>query len=73
MRELSPLNLVDSGICVPMPHPSLNGASYNITFIDDATQKMWAYQIQPKDHVFTIFTEWLAMSENQTSEKLKSL
>jgi 5'-3' exoribonuclease 2 len=70
-RESSPLVLVHLDICGPMPHQSLGGASYFVTFIDDATRKVWAYLIRTKDRVFTIFKEWLAMVENQTDRKLK--
>jgi hypothetical protein len=42
-RESSPLDLVHSDICGPMPHQSLGGASYFVTFIDDATRKVWAF------------------------------
>jgi hypothetical protein len=70
-RESSPLDLVHSDICGPMPHQSLGGASYFVTFIDDATRKVWAYPTRTKDHVFTIFKDWLAMVENQTDWKLK--
>jgi hypothetical protein len=72
-RELSPLDLVHSDVCGPMPHQSLGGSSYLVTFIDDATRKVWAYPTRTKDHVFTIFKEWLAMFENQTDRKLKSI
>ena len=56
-----------------MPHLSLRGASYFVSFIDDSTQKVWAYPIRTKDRVFAIFSEWLAMVENQTGRKLKCL
>jgi transposase InsO family protein len=56
-----------------MPHQSLGGASYFVTFIDDATRKVWAYPTRTKDRVFTIFKDWLAMVENQTDRKLKCL
>jgi 5'-3' exoribonuclease 2 len=72
-RESSPLDLVHSNVCGPMPHQSPSGASYFVTFIDDATRKVWAYLTRTKDRVFTIFKEWLAMVENQTDRKLKSL
>jgi transposase InsO family protein len=72
-RESSPLDLVHSDICGPMAHQFLGGASYFVTFIDDATRKVWAYLTRMKDCVFTIFKEWLAMLENQTDRKLKSL
>jgi transposase InsO family protein len=72
-RESSALDLVDSNICGPMPHSSLDGASYFGTFIDDATRKVWAYPSRTKDRVFTILKDWLAMVENQTDRKLKCL
>jgi hypothetical protein len=72
-RESSSLNLVHLDICGPMPHQSLGGASYFVTFIDDATRKVWAYPTRTKDRVFTIFKDWLAMVENQTDRKLKCL
>ena len=56
-----------------MPHKSLGGASYFVSFIDDTTWKVWAYPIRTKDRVFLIFSDWLAMVENQTSRKLKCL
>jgi transposase InsO family protein len=56
-----------------MPHQSLGGALYFVTFINDATRKVWAYLTRTKDCVFTIFKDWLAMVENQTDRKLKCL
>ena len=56
-----------------MPHQSLGGASYFVSFIDDSTRKVWAYPIRTKDRVFSIFFDWLAMVENQTGRKLKCL
>jgi transposase InsO family protein len=72
-RESSPLDLVHSDICGPIPHQSLGGASYFVTFIDDASRKVWAYPTRTNNCVFTIFREWLVMVKNQTDRKLKSL
>mgnify|MGYP000397332256 CR=1 FL=1 len=56
-----------------MPHQSLSGALYFVSFIDDSTRKVWAYSIRTKDQVFVIFSDWLAMVENQSGRKLKCL
>ena len=72
-RESSPLNLVHSDVYGPMPHQSLNGASYFISFIDDSTRKVWAYLIRTKHRVFSIFSHKLIMVENQSGRKLKCL
>jgi hypothetical protein len=61
-RELSPLDLVHSDICGPRPHQSLGGASYFVTFIDNATCKVWAYPTRTKES--RVFKDWLAMVEN---------
>ena len=65
--------MVHSDVCGPMPHQSLGGASYFVSFIDDSTRKVWAYPIRTKDRVFSIFNDWLAMVEHQTGRKLKCL
>ena len=39
-RESSPLDLVHADVCGPMPHQSLGGASYFVSFIDDSTRKV---------------------------------
>ena len=44
-RESSPLDLVHSDVCGPMPHQSLGGACYFVIFIDDSKRKVWAYTI----------------------------
>ena len=54
-----------SDICGPMPTRSLGGAEYYVTFIDDATRKVWAYAIAQKSDVFQVFQKWLALVENQ--------
>jgi transposase InsO family protein len=56
-----------------MPHHSLGGASYFVTFIDDTTRKVSAYLTRKKDRVFTIFKDWLALVENLMYWKLKCL
>jgi hypothetical protein len=44
--------LVHSDFCSPMPQRSIGGASYLITFIDDATRKVRAYLVRSKDKAF---------------------
>ena len=56
-----------------MPHQSLYGASYFVSFIDDSTRKVWAYPIKTKDRVFSIFSDWHVVVENQTGQKIKCL
>ena len=72
-RLLEKLALVHSDVCGPMPNASLGGAMYFVTFIDDASRKVWAYPIRKKDMVFDVFKQWVALVETQTGCKLKCL
>ena len=51
-KKSEPLHLVHSDMCGPMPVRSIGGASYFITFIDDATRKVWVYPMARKDDAF---------------------
>ena len=67
------LGLVHSDVCGKMSTKSLGGAEYFVTFIDDKSRMVWVYPIKTKDQVFEKFTEWKALVENATGEKLKTL
>ena len=54
-KKSEPLDLVHSEMCRPMPVRSMGGASYFITFIDDATKKVWVYPMARKDDAFQCF------------------
>ena len=56
----SPMDLLHTDVC-EMPQLSLGGARYMVTFIDDATRKVWAYPLRLKSEVFGIFQRFLAM------------
>ena len=71
-QRLTPLDLVHSDVC-QMPQLSMGGHEYVVTFIDDATRKVWVYFIKRKDEVFGAFQNFVALVENQTSKKLKCL
>ena len=48
-RKSEPLQLVQSDVCGPMPVLSMGGAMYFVTFIDDFSQKVWAYPLKRKE------------------------
>ena len=68
----SPLELVHSDVC-QMPGLSLGGKKYLVTFVDDATRKVWVYPIRSKDEVLDKFRTFLALVENQIDKTLKCL
>ena len=62
-----------SDVWGPTQVSSLGGSSYYVTFIDDATRKVWVYCIRNKSDVFDTFVKWKALVENETGLKLKCL
>jgi hypothetical protein len=63
-REKTQLELVHSDLCT-LNKPSLVGARYVLTFIDDFSRYTWVYFLKNKDHVFEKFKEFRALVEKQ--------
>ena len=72
-RAKEPLGLVHSDVCGKISSPSLGGAEYFITFIDDKTHYVWVYVIKHKHEVFQKFTEWKSSVEKSSGHKVKKL
>ena len=51
----------------------MGGHEYFVTFIDEATRKVWVYFIKRKDEVFGVFQKFVALVENQIGKQLKCL
>ena len=62
-----------SDVCGPMPMASMGGALYFVTFIDDFSQKVWAYSLRRKDQVLQVFQRFVTLVETQTGKKVKCL
>jgi hypothetical protein len=56
------LELVHSDLCC-INLPSLAGARYILTFIDDLSHFTWVYFLKNKNHVFEKFKEFRAFAE----------
>ena len=72
-RRLELLSLVHSDVCGPLEVDSLGGNKYFLTFIDDASRKIWVYFLKTKDQVLDQFKLFHAMVEHETGKKLKCL
>ena len=57
----------------PVKINSLGGASYFVTFIDDAFRKVWAYPMKIKGKVFKIFYKFHVVVERETNQLLNCL
>ncbi|MFA1255968.1 GAG-pre-integrase domain-containing protein, partial [Klebsiella pneumoniae] len=49
------LELVHTNVWGPAQVSSLGGSHYYVTFIDDATRKVWVYFLRQKSDVFQTF------------------
>ena len=72
-RKLNVLNLVYSDVCGLIDVESLGGNKYFVTFIDDASRKVWVYFLKTKDQVFEHFKKFHAMVEREKGKSLKFL
>ena len=53
--------------------PSLGGARYMLTIIDDYSRRVWSFFIKHKSDAFKTFKEWKIMIENQSGKRIKKL
>ena len=67
------LELIHSDVFGPVPVPSLGGAIYYVSFIDDFSRNTSLYFLKKKSEVFSKFKEYKALVENQTGKKIKVL
>ena len=72
-RKSNILDLVYSDVCGPMEIESIGGNKYFVTFIDDASRKLWVYILRTKDQVFQVFPKFHALIERETGRKLERL
>nr|ABA97637.1 retrotransposon protein, putative, Ty1-copia subclass [Oryza sativa Japonica Group] len=67
------LDYVHADLWGPSRKPSLGGARYMLTIIDDYSRKVWPYFLKHKDDTFAAFKEWKVMIERQTEKEVKVL
>ena len=72
-RKSNILELVYSDVCGPFEVESLGGNRYFVTFIDDASRKVWVYLLKAKDQVYQFFQKFHALVERETGKFLKCL
>ena len=71
IRKLNVLDFVYSDVCGPIDVESLGGNKYFVTFIEDASQKVWVYFLKTKDQIFEHFKKFHAMAEREKGKPLK--
>ena len=69
----SPLQLVLSGLCGPLPVVSFSGFKYFLTFINDYSRGTWVYFLKLKSEVFDMFLPYKALIEKQSGQHIIKL
>ena len=67
------LGIIHSDLCGKLSSPSLAGAEYFLTFVDDKTHYVWTYVLRNKHEVFQVFKEWKLLVEKSSGHRLKTL
>ena len=67
------LDYIHFNLWGPSQVPSLGGARYFLTLIDDYFRKVWIYFLKNKSETFLKFKEWKILVETQVSRKVKKL
>ncbi|KAH9668902.1 Integrase catalytic domain-containing protein [Citrus sinensis] len=66
------LDLIHSDVW-ESPDISMGGAKYMVTFIDDYSRRCWVYLIKKKSDIFSVFKEYKARVELESSKRIKCL
>ena len=56
-----------------VPTQSLGGASYFVTFIDDATRKVWTYAMNSKDETFSHFMRFSSLVARRSKPYIQKM
>ena len=72
-RKPNVLDLFYSDVCGLIDVETLGGNKYIVTFIDDASRKVWVYVLKTKDQFFEYFKKFHAMVERKKGKPLKCL
>ena len=67
------LQIVHSDLCGPLPHRSLQGSRYILTFIDHFSRYTWVFFLNAKSDTFSAFKAWHLQVTNETKKPLSCL
>ena len=68
-----PLELIHTNICGPINPESFSEKRYFISFIDDYSQKTWAYFLKGKSEAFKVFKKFKVMVEKEIGRHIKAV
>lgn len=65
------LEYIHSDLWGPARVPTLGGARYFSSIIDDYSRKLWVFTLKHKSDVFKTFEQWKTLLENQTGKRIQ--
>jgi len=68
-----PLDIFQSDLMGPVPHPSMSRAIYELNFIDDYSRHTWVYFLKKKYEVFEYLKYFKTHAENKYGNMIKIL
>ncbi|KMQ87289.1 integrase core domain protein [Lasius niger] len=68
-----PGEFIHSDVCGPLPEPSIGGARFFVTFVDEASDYRHVFFLRHKNDVYEKFKEFDRMVENKFGHKLQVL
>lgn len=57
----------------PFHEPTHEGYKYFLTIVDDCTRATWVYLLENKNHVSSIFPDFIQLIETQYQKKIKAI
>lgn len=72
-RAKAPLELIHSDVFGRVKEPSISGARYMVTFIDDFSRYVWLFFMKEKSETFTKFKEFKEAVEGEVGRKIQCL
>jgi hypothetical protein len=69
----APLNMIQSDLMGPFPHPSINKARYVLIFVEDFSHFTWIYFLRKKSEVFQHLKDFKVLVETQSGKKIEVL
>jgi hypothetical protein len=68
-RASTPLDLIQSDLMGPFPHPSIRKVRFVLIFFDDYSHFTWIYFLRQKSEVFQHLKDFKALVETQYPER----
>ena len=67
------LEYIHADLWGPEKTPTMGGARFFLSIVDDYSRKVWTYLLKSKYETYRKFVEWKTLVERQIEKKIKTL